>query len=119
MRWYAAQEPASNPYEEFARVFSMFATAEEVTKTGLGEEEEKAQEAEAKETDEVKVNFLKCCPALVLHVHGPTGSGFNVKEWLTQEQTPHSSSSCAHLTSGVNDSAEAFSGAVGQESFHD
>ncbi|CAK0783418.1 hypothetical protein CVIRNUC_006617 [Coccomyxa viridis] len=50
----AKQEPASNPYEEFARVFSMFATAEEVTKTGLGEEEQDVQATEAKETDEVK-----------------------------------------------------------------
>ena len=45
-------------------MFSMFATAEEVTKTGLGEEEQNAQEAEAKETDEVKVRPAKCCSAL-------------------------------------------------------
>ena len=40
-------------------MFSMFATAEEVTKTGLGEEEQDVQAAEAKETDEVKVRLAK------------------------------------------------------------
>ena len=44
----------------------MFATAEEVTKTGLGEEEQNVQDTEAKETDEVKVRFL---PGGVMHVY--------------------------------------------------
>ena len=55
-------------------MFSMFATAEEVTKTGLGEEEQNVQETEAKETDEVKVRLAKWCSASVLQVHGPADS---------------------------------------------
>ena len=84
------QEPASNPYEEFARVFSMFATAEEVTKTGLGEEEQNAQEAEAKETDEVKVRPAKCCSALhcqCMALQTPL-SLYAVSDWILQEWTP-------------------------------
>ena len=52
------QESKSNPYEEFARVFSMFASAEEVTKTGPRDEDEEAapEEDEARETSEVKVS---------------------------------------------------------------
>ena len=64
-------------------MFSMFATAEEVTKTGLGEEEQDVQATEAKETDEVKVRVVKCCSAFVLHLHGLADS---LLSRITQEQ---------------------------------
>lgn len=55
------QEPKSNPYEEFARVFSMFASAEEVTNKAAIEEEDAApQDEQAEEAAEVKVNSFDC-----------------------------------------------------------
>ena len=72
-------------------MFSMFATAEEVTKTGLGEEEQNVQEAEAKETDEVKVRLAKCCSASVLQVHGPADSPLS----LCSQQADHSGTDTA------------------------
>jgi len=54
------QEPKSNPYEEFARVFSMFASAEEVTNKAAIEEEDAAPQDEQAEEAEVKVNSFDC-----------------------------------------------------------
>lgn len=58
------QEPKSNPYEEFARVFSMFASAEEVTnRAAIEEEDALPQDEEAEEAAEVKVSSLDCLQA--------------------------------------------------------
>lgn len=50
------QESQPDPIEEFKRVFSMFASAEEVTKTGPREEEEAPKDDEPKEAPEAKVS---------------------------------------------------------------
>ena len=61
------QEPKSNPYEEFARVFSMFASAEEVTnKAALEEEDAALQDEQAEEAAEVKVNSFDCPQVIVV-----------------------------------------------------
>ena len=100
-------------------MFSMFATAEEVTKTGLGEEEQDVQATEAKETDEVKVRVAKCCSAFVLHLYCK----------CMALQTPYSPGSLrnrycnsfcshAHLFSDVIHSAEVESGTVVRSDAH-
>lgn len=46
------QQPASNPYEDFQRVFSKFASAEEVTGAAPAEEETAAEEDEKMPVEE-------------------------------------------------------------------
>ena len=47
-----------SPYEEFARVFSKFASAEELTRPQLEDEEAEAEEEETEEATKVRQSVL-------------------------------------------------------------
>ena len=60
MFWSVAQEDSVSPYEEFERVFSKFASAEEVTGARVDADAQEEAEEE-KEEEAAKVHLTACC----------------------------------------------------------
>ena len=62
----SAQEAKANPYEDFERVFSMFASAEEVTGQAPAEGDAEPEEAGPEEAAQEEVKVSLCAAALPL-----------------------------------------------------